>query len=62
VENQDLEQVFEPDPSATDYSLGVAVGGRCQKGWQSGAHQVAGALGCGRTLPNGYWPPPSGNG
>jgi len=51
VENQDLEQVFEPDPSATD--LGVAVGGRYQKGRQSGAHQVAGAPGCGRTLPNG---------
>ena len=43
MENQDLEQVFEPDPSATDYSLGVAVGGHYQKGRQSGAHQVAAA-------------------
>jgi len=60
LENQNLEQVFEPDPSATDYSLGVAVGGHCQKARQSGAHQVAGAPGCGHTLPNGYWPPPSG--
>ena len=62
MENQNLEQVFEPDPSSTDYSLGVAVGGRYQKGRQSGAHQVAGAPGCGRTLPNGYWLPPSRNG
>jgi len=48
MENQNLEQVFEPDPSSTDYSLGVAVGGHCKRGGRVGptrlrAHLVAAA-------------------
>ena len=53
---------IELDPIVTEAAKEVQQEASHARRWPGGAHQVAGALGCGRTLPNGYWPPPSGNG